>query len=100
MVKKNGYQEIIIRITLRKNTIYKKSLRELLTINHSLSQPQQQTEATDIQEEEIRMSINLSYIEGSSEKLQGILRPHKIRSTFYTTLNALCVNSFENLKVK
>ena len=57
-------------------------------------------EATDIQEEEIRMSINLSYIKGSSEKLQRILRSHKIRSTFYTILNALCVNSFENLKVE
>ena len=71
-----------------------------ITYNHSLSQSQQQMEATDIQEEEIRMSINLSYIKGSSEKLQRILRSHKIRSTFYTILNALCVNSFENLKVE
>ena len=30
------------------------------------------------------MSANLPYIEGTSEKLQRILRPHKIRSTFYT----------------
>ena len=30
------------------------------------------------------MSINLPYGEGTSEKLQHILRSHKIRSTFYT----------------
>ena len=30
------------------------------------------------------MSINLSYIENISEKLWGILRSHKIRSTLYS----------------
>ena len=30
------------------------------------------------------MSINLPYVEGTSEKLWRILRSHKIRSTFYT----------------
>ena len=30
------------------------------------------------------MSINLPYVEGTSEKLWHILRCHKIRSTFYT----------------
>ena len=30
------------------------------------------------------MSINLPYVEGTSEKLWCILRSHKIRSTFYT----------------
>ena len=30
------------------------------------------------------MSMNLPYIEGTSEKLQHILKSHKIRSTFYT----------------
>ena len=30
------------------------------------------------------MSINLLYVEGTSEKLWRILRSHKIRSTFYT----------------
>ena len=30
------------------------------------------------------MSINLPYVEGTSEKLGHILRSHKIRSTFYT----------------
>ena len=30
------------------------------------------------------MSINLAFVEGTSEKLQRILSSHKIRSTFYT----------------
>ena len=58
-----------------------KSLRELLTISLSQSQPQMQ--ATNIQEEEFRMSINLPYIQGTSEKLWHILRSHKVRSTSY-----------------
>ena len=49
-----------------------------------MPQSNQLTQATDIQEEEIRMSINLPYVEGTSEKLRRILRSHKIRSTFYT----------------
>ena len=49
-----------------------------------MPQSQQQMEATDMQEEEIRMSINLSYVEDISEKLLRILRSHKIRSFFYT----------------
>ena len=73
VLKKNGYQERII------SKIFKR-----ITNNHSLSQSQQQTQATDIHEEEIRMSINLPYVEGTSEKLRRILRSHKIRSTFYT----------------
>ena len=32
------------------------------------------------------MSINLPYVEGSSEKLWRILRSHKIRSTFYAEM--------------
>ena len=35
------------------------------------------------------MSINLLHVEGTSEKLQCILRSHKIRSTFYNE-NTLC----------
>ena len=35
------------------------------------------------------MSINLSYSEGTSEKLWCILISHKIRSTFYTE-STLC----------
>ena len=49
LLKINGYQKSII------SKIFKR-----ITNNHSLSQSQQQMEATDIQEEEIRMSINLS----------------------------------------
>ena len=63
-----------------------KTLRELLTttVCHSLPQSQQQMHALDIHEEEIRMSRNLLYVEGTSEKLRCILRSHKIRSTFCT----------------
>ena len=77
VLKENGYQESII------SKIFKR-----ITNNHSLPHSQL-TQTTDIQEEEIRMSINLPYVEGTSEKLQCILRSHKIRSTFYTK-NALC----------
>ena len=73
VLKENGYQERIIRKIFMR-----------ITNNHSLSQSQQQMQATDIQEEEIRMSINLPYIEGTSEKLSRILKSHKIRPTFYT----------------
>ena len=73
VLKENRYQESIISKIFRRTTN-----------NHSLPQSQQLTQATDIQEEEIRMSINLPYVEGTSEKLRRILRSHKIRSTFYT----------------
>ena len=36
---------------------------------------------------ETKMSINLPHIEGTSEKLGCILRPHKIRFNFYTDSN-------------
>ena len=39
------------------------------------------------------MTINLPYVEVTSEKLQHILRSHKIRSTFFTEntlLKLLC----------
>ena len=49
-----------------------------------MPQSQQLMQATDIQEEDIRVSINLPYVEGTSEKLRHILRSHKIRSIFYT----------------
>ena len=78
VLKKNGYREsIIIKIFRR------------ITNNHSLPQSQQLTQATDNQEEEIRISINLPYIKGTSEKLRRILRSHKIRSTFCTEMT-LC----------
>ena len=76
MLKENGYQESII------SKIFKR-----ITNSHSLPQLQQQTQAADIQKEELRMSINLLYIEGTSEKLHHLLRSHKIRSTFYTENN-------------
>ena len=68
MFKENGYQESII------SKIFKR-----ITNNHRLAQSQQLTQATDIQEEEMRMSINLVYVEGTNEKLRRILRSHKIR---------------------
>ena len=83
VLKENGFQESIISKVLKR-----------ITNNYSLSQLQQQTHATDIQKEEVRMSINLPYVEGTSEKLRRILRSHKIRSTFYT------VNYFENRKIE
>ena len=70
VLKENGYQESII------SKIFKR-----ITNNHSFPQLQQQMQAADIQEDEIRMSINLPYVEGTSEKLTRILRSHK---TFYT----------------
>ena len=57
MLKENGYQESII------SKIFKR-----ITNNHSLPQSNQLTQATDIQKEEIRMSINLPYAEGTSVK--------------------------------
>ena len=73
LLKENGCQESIISKIFRR-----------ITNNHSLPQSQQLTQATNIQEEEIKMSINLLYVEDTSEKLRRILRSHKIRSTFYT----------------
>ena len=75
MLKENGYRESIV------NKIFRR-----ITNNRSLPQSQQLTQATDIQEEEIRISKNLPYVEGTSEELWRILRSHKIRSTFYTKM--------------
>ena len=82
VLKENGYRESII------NKIFR------ITNNHSLPQSQQLTQATDIQEKEIRMSTNLLYVEGTSEKLCRILSSHKL-----STLKILCIN-FANLKIK
>ena len=73
MLKENKYQENVVSKIFRR-----------ITNNHSLPLSQQLTQATDIQEQEIRMSINLPYVEGTSEKLRCILRSHKIGSTFNT----------------
>ena len=86
VLKENGYQEYTI------SKIFKR-----ITNNHSLPQSEQLTQATDIHEEVIRMSINLLYVEGTSEKLRHILWSHKIRSTFYTEKTLL---SFLNLKIE
>ena len=67
MLKKNECQESIISKIFRR-----------ITNNHSFPQSQQLTQATDIQEEEIRMSINLPCVEGTIKKLRRILRSHKI----------------------
>ena len=75
VLKENGYWESII------NKIFWR-----ITNNHSLPQSQRLTQATNIQEEEIRININLLYVEGTSEKLRCILRSQKIRSTFYTEM--------------
>ena len=72
VLKENWYQESIISKICKR-----------FTNNHSLPQSQQLTQATDIQEEGIRMGINVQYVEGTSEKLRRILRSHKIRSTFF-----------------
>ena len=56
-----------------------KTLRELLTITVCLSCLQQQTQATDIQDEEIKMNKNLPYVESTSAKLRRILRSNKVR---------------------
>ena len=50
------------------------SLRELLTTTACFSRNKKKS--TVIQEEEIRMSINLPYVEGTSEKLGHIPRSH------------------------
>ena len=73
LFKENSYQEKIL------SKIFK-----IITNSRSLSQSQQQTQAIDTQEEEIIISVNLSHVEGTSEKLWRILRSHKVRPTFYT----------------
>ena len=52
--------------------------------NHNLSQSQQQTQASNIQQEGISRNRNLPYVIGTTEKLPRIVRTHNIRSTFYT----------------
>ena len=80
VLKENEYQKSIA------SKIFKR-----ITNNYSLSQ---QTHVTDVQEDKIKMTINLPYVQGTSEKLGRILTSHKIRSTFYT--ETTCVNYFVN----
>ena len=56
VLKENRYQGRII------SKIFKR-----IPNNHNLSQSQQQTQATDIREEEIKMRINLPYIQCTNE---------------------------------
>ena len=72
VLKETGHQESVV------SKIFKR-----ITNNRSLFQLQQQTQVINIQEEDIRISINLPYGEGTSGKLWRILRSHKIRCTFY-----------------
>ena len=72
ILSEKGYQESIMS-----------KIFQRIANNHSLSQSQQQAQARDILEEEIGMSINLPYAEGTREKPWRSLRTHKIRSTFY-----------------
>ena len=72
-------KQVLRRMDVRKALLVK-HLREPLTITACLSR---KTQTTDIQEKEIRISINSLYFEGNSEKLRRILKPYKIRSTFY-----------------
>ena len=79
--KENGYQKSII------SKIFKR-----ITNNHSLPQSQQLTLAPDVQEEEIRMSLNLLYV-----KLP--VKNYGLYSDLIA-LKRLCVNFFFNLKIK
>ena len=56
MLKENEYDESVTSNTLKR-----------ITNNQSFSQSQQQTQATDIREEEFNISINLPYVEGASK---------------------------------
>ena len=57
-----------------------------ITDNNNLPQPCQELQTKDIQEAEIKMSINLLYDEGTNEKPQHLLKSYKIKSIFYTCL--------------
>ena len=52
----------------------------------NLSQSQQQTQATDIQEEEIK----LPYVKDTTERLRCILRSHEVIRPTYCTETTLC----------
>ena len=49
-----------------------------VTNNHTLSQSQQQIIVNAPQEEEHKVSVNLSYVKSTTEKRQHMLRTHKI----------------------
>ena len=68
-----------------KENLYKESFisKIIKRITDSIVQSQQQMQATDIQEDEVKMSIDLPCVEGGSEKLRCIQRSHKIRFNSY-----------------
>ena len=70
MLKENAYEEEISSKILK-----------IITNDYSLSQSQQQTQTTDIQEEKIRTEYKLTVL---GKSLQRILRSGKTRPTFYT----------------
>ena len=72
-INKNGYRVSII------SKIFQQS-----TNSHNWPHSQHKTQATDIQQDEINMGINLPYVEGTSEKMWHIPRSHNTRSTVYT----------------
>ena len=78
MFKVDGYQENIIS-----------KVFERISNNRSLSQLKQQMHFRSIQENKVKMCVNLQYVEGASKKLRHKLRSHKIRSIFHTE-NILC----------
>ena len=64
--KENARMKQVLNENGYKKSIISKIFWRILN-NHSLPRSQQLTQATDIQEEEIKMSINLPYVEGTSE---------------------------------
>ena len=73
MLNENVYQKSIV------NKIFKS-----ITNNYSSSQSQQTQSTQFLQNNEIKISINLPYVEGTSEIRRRILRSHEITFTFYT----------------
>ena len=61
-----------IKQVLKEKSIIGKIFKRI-TNSQSLPHSQQLMQATDIKEEETRMTINLPYVEGTSEKLWFIL---------------------------
>ena len=63
-----------------------------------MPQSQQKMQATDIQEKEIRISINLLSVEGTCENYGVYSDP--TNSDPLSTIKTLCVNYFVNQKIE
>ena len=86
----------LVTITLEKSTVNnelkknknKKNKKKTQIFSHKYSICESQifnrTCKPHIQENEIKLSITLPYVEGTNEKLRDIPRSHKTRSTLYT----------------